>query len=343
MNGAGVEHPAAARREPDEMGRAVLVDFQEGIEPAATRMAPRAWGSIVSWYSVGSESCGFPLARLRIDSADRVTARSGPWSCQIVLPAVQADSSALDLAARRCNLLSNDVSERKVLEQGDDVSECSVKRAHVWIAWRQEPCVHPIDERMCCLVRHDVVREAGEHQTTRYVIARLLSSCEVTDRDTIFTGEQYRVAFAQRMGVDAQTLHEHRVVLRIGALRKWSRAPQAATPQCELEMANREARDCVRRFADETAGSPRSGETVLCEERFPLEVDGFVEASACRIHVDHFEVFANAVPASSGSHGSFNSTSLIGARSTAVVKLGMKMHGRAGPRYARLRQHERPS
>ena len=179
-------------------------------------------------------------------------------------------------------------------------------------------------------MRHDVVRQAGEHETTRHVVARLVFSCrEVTEEQRDLGRRVIRtLARAARVGRSA------------GAARTPSRssdrclaeAVRAATgqrrPNASSKLRIVRLRDGVHHLLVELRRPLTRRETILCEERRILQVDRLVEASAAG-STSITSRYSPIGPDCSGSHGTSNRTSLMGARSTAVVKLGFDSRIRA--------------
>ena len=66
------------------------------------------------------------------------------------------------VAARRRDLVPQDVRQGEVLEQRHDVGERLVEGEHVGVARLDEAAMHAVEQRVRRLVGDDVVRQAGE-------------------------------------------------------------------------------------------------------------------------------------------------------------------------------------
>jgi len=71
------------------------------------------------------------------------------------------------------DLLSENLGEREVLEECDDVRECLVEREAVRMGRLDESAVHPVKQSVGRLVRDYVMREACEHHPSRELAARV--------------------------------------------------------------------------------------------------------------------------------------------------------------------------
>ena len=123
-------------------------------------MAPRACGCVVASYSAGSGVCGCHVLVAGSMLANGVAQRAaqsrgaaeltGKLSQQVLLVS--------EIAARAGDLVPQDLREREVLQQRDDVGEGFVKGPDVGIGGLEKVPVHAVEQRMRRLVRDDVVR-----------------------------------------------------------------------------------------------------------------------------------------------------------------------------------------
>src|SRR5262249_52488216 len=143
------------------------------------------------------------------------------------------------------DLMTQNLREREMLKQSDDVRKPFVKREHIWIRRVQEGTAHSIQQRMGGLVRDDVVRQAGKHHTARHVIGRvILTRSEIPEKKRNFLGSVISVSLAQRVRIDPQARNKNRIILgtfrRVGA-----RAPKSPSPEAVLKVINGQTGDRI--------------------------------------------------------------------------------------------------
>ena len=99
-----------------------------------------------------------PLAGLLVDLADRVAQRAAlAGRLAELLRELAQPVLAREVAAGRGDLVAQDLGEREVLEQRDEVGERLVEREHVGIARLVEAAMDAVEQRVRRLVRDDVV------------------------------------------------------------------------------------------------------------------------------------------------------------------------------------------
>src|SRR5690606_34064481 len=143
-----------------------------------------------------------------------------------------------DVAARTRDLALEDLGNREVLHQRDDIRERLVQRQNVGIRGFVESAVHPVEHRMSGLVRDDVVREAGIDagawdELGWGVRARL----EIPEQKSHLLWAVVGVRLMQAMRADAQAADEVAVVMRTS--RDGPRAPEDRSAECPLEVPDR--------------------------------------------------------------------------------------------------------
>ena len=148
----------------------------------------RAAASVVS-YSAGSGLCGRQLlvAGSILPIASRSAPRSPLDAAELAGQLAEQVLLVAQVAARARDLVPQDLREREVLQQRDDVGERLVKGADVGVGRLQEVPVHAVEQRMRGLVRDDVVRQAGEDHAAGHVIAGVvLDRLEVAEEQRDF-------------------------------------------------------------------------------------------------------------------------------------------------------------
>ncbi len=166
------QNARAAGGDAQQVGDARPVDGEEGVEHGGDEDRAAIVRLGRDRVQLGIGYLRLPLARHRIDAADGVAQRSAAADrlAELVRELAQ-QVLARQVAARLGDLVAQGLRLREVLEQGDDVGERLVERQHVGVARLREVAVQAVEQRVRGLVRDDVVRQAGEHQAARQVLA----------------------------------------------------------------------------------------------------------------------------------------------------------------------------
>ena len=296
MDGARLEQPGAARRQPNQVGRAPLVDAEEGIEhrghqdrAALVRGQRRLVGG-------GIGRPRLPGAGRLIDGADGVAQGASQPEGPSELAGQLAEQALLgpQRPAGRGNLVLEDLGEREVLEQRDDVGKRLVEGADVGVGRREIAAVHAVEQRVRRLVRDDVVREAGEHHAARNVLGCFgLGGAEVAEQQRNLVRRVVGVRLAQRVRIDAEAADEHRIVLAAPARRRRTVPPQAAAAERAFEVVDGQAGHGVDHLLVELRRAFTRRQPVLRQQAGIVEVHRLVEAAAGRVDVDHLQVLTD--------------------------------------------------
>ena len=139
-----------------------------------------------------------------------------------------ADSTAV--RARACRLAAvaieqppRDAAQRKHGEQRDDVREPFVKRRLVGRRRIRESLAQPVDERVRGFVRHDVVRQTGEH--------RALAAREIPEEQRLIAFGVERVGVGERVRRDVELMA--------------AKSPADAAPERKFESRQRPHHDRI--------------------------------------------------------------------------------------------------
>jgi hypothetical protein len=180
-----------------------------------------------------------------------------------------------------------------MLKQRNEVGESLVKGLHVRIARLGEARMNAVEQGVRDLVRHDVVRQAGEHRVARRIVGVLAEHGKIAEQQRLLVGTVIGVLIAQRMRIDPQPADELTLPLAGRALagRDAARRPQRDATERPLELADRGHRDGVDHLLMELRIPLRRTQTVLREHVRVVEVHRRIDHAARRIDVDHLDVF----------------------------------------------------
>ena len=197
-----------------------------------------------------------------------------------------------DVAPGARDLVAQDLGKVKCWNSATMSAKASWKASTSGFEGRMKRRCMPSRERGG-LVRHHVVRQAGEDHAARQVVPGSSAVPVVAEEQRHLGRAVVGVGVAQRVRVDAQPLHEVRVVLGAHVLGRRAGSPQRAAAQGALEVADGERGHGINHLLVELGRALGGREAVLGQEHQLVQVDGLVEALARRVDVDHLEVLAH--------------------------------------------------
>ncbi len=239
---------------------------------------------------------GLPSARLRVEGAYRVAQRTPQSGRASELSRELTEHVLLrpDVAAGPLNLVSEDLAEREVLEERNDIGKGLVERQHVRVRRSIEATVHAVEQGMRGLVGDDVVRQAGEDHAPRHMTSGIVvRGLKVPEEQRFLCRAVVGVRLTQRVRVDAEALHVVGIVQRIVRVGARARGPDGLASEGPLEVLDGQPGDGVDHLLVELGCPFGWREPGLREEVMVVEIDRFVEALPRRVDVDDFEVFAD--------------------------------------------------
>ena len=215
-----------------------------------------------------------------------------PVACAELLRELAEAVLAREVAAGRGDLVAQHLGEGEVLEERDEIRERLVEGEHVGVARLVEAAVDAVEQRVCHLVRDDVVAEAGEDvERCRAGSFRPHRRGEVAEQERLLRRAVVRVRLSQRVRIDAQPRHVLLGELPVDLVAM--RRPEREPSERPFEVPDRPHRDGVDHLLVELRVALRRRQAVLRDDRRVVQVDRLVEGAAGGIVVDHLDVLAH--------------------------------------------------
>src|SRR5262249_2288981 len=159
----------------------------------------------------------------------------------------------------------------EVLKKRDDVGERFVKRRRVGTGWLHKEFALPVDQRMRCFVRNDVMRKTSEDSLAGKITAGIrVRGRKVAKDNSTQVAIVVGVRFLHRMGQNAQLATERIIFART------AKSPTNLSTERNLETTNRLARHRINHLLMKTRIGLARLQPCSQENRLFIEINRLV-------------------------------------------------------------------